>query len=74
MMASLSQFLPCRMFLSFTVRFFFQNFFVIIVFAILLYCYFRIFGIFPSFMVESSKKNKEHMEAMKGTSSFVVRN
>ena len=53
---------------------FFSNFFFVSIFvAILLYCYFRIFGIFPSFMAEISQKNKEHTEATKGTSLFVFK-
>ena len=43
---------------------FFPNLFVSI-FVILLYCYFSIFGIFPSFMAEISQKNMEHTEATK---------
>ena len=44
--------------------FLFPTFFVSIFVVILLYCYFRMFGIFPSFMMEISQINKEHSETL----------
>ena len=42
--------------------FFFPNPFVSIFVLFLLYRYFLMFGIFPSFMVESIKENKVHID------------
>ena len=53
--------------------FFFPKFSVLIFVVILLYCYFLMFAIFPSSLVQISQTNKEHTKATKGT-SFDFRN